>query len=59
MDYLNMDSNMLLSIINMKLRDMYDNLNSLCDDLNISEKSLVNKLKEAGYDYISEVNQFK
>lgn len=59
MDYLNMDSNMLLSIINMKLRDMYDNLKSLCDDLNISEKSLVNKLKEAGYDYISEVNQFK
>ena len=59
MDYLNMDSNMLLSIINMKLRDMYDNLKSLCDDLNISEKSLVDKLKEAGYDYISDVNQFK
>ena len=59
MDYLNIDSNILLSIINMKLRDMYDNLKSLCDDLNISEKSLVNKLKEAGYDYISEVNQFK
>lgn len=59
MDYLNMDSNMLLSIINMKLRDRYDNLKALCDDLNISEKSLVDKLKEAGYDYISDVNQFK
>lgn len=28
-----MDSNMLLSIINMKLRDQYSSLDLLCDDL--------------------------
>lgn len=59
MDYINMDSNMLLSIVNMKLRDMYDSLKSLCDDLDISEKSLTAKLEEAGYEYIKDINQFK
>lgn len=59
MDYLNMDSNMLLSIINMKLRDMYDSLKSLCDDLDISERSLIDKLNEAGYEYVNDINQFR
>lgn len=56
---LNMDPNILVSIINMKLRDFYSSLEDLCDDLNILEDELKNKLKSANYEYIEEQNQFK
>ena len=56
---INMDPNILVSIINMKLRDFYSNLESLCDDLDIREDELKSKLKSAGYEYIKEQNQFK
>jgi biotin operon repressor len=53
------DPEMLLSVVNTKLRDTYDNLESLCDDLDISESEIVEKLKKAGYVYHAETNQFK
>lgn len=56
---MNMDSNILVSIINMKLRDFYSSLQALCDDLNIGEEELKNKLKAADYKYNKEQNQFK
>lgn len=54
-----MDPNMLLSIINMKLRDQYSSLNLLCDDLELSEKDIINKLESIGYNYNESENQFK
>lgn len=54
-----MDPNMLLSIINMKLRDQYSSLNLLCDDLDLSEKDIINKLESIGYNYNISENQFK
>mgnify|MGYP000849105313 CR=1 FL=1 len=59
MNYLNMDPNMLLSIINMKLRDYYSNIENLCDDLDIDINQLNEKLKKAGYVYNSDINQYK
>ncbi|NLK94117.1 MAG: DUF4250 domain-containing protein [Clostridiales bacterium] len=59
MNYLNMDPNMLLSIINMKLRDYYSNIENLCDDLDIDINQLNEKLKKAGYVYKSDINQYK
>lgn len=53
------DPFMLLSWVNMKLRDRYDNLDSLCDDLNLNREELKGKLKEAGFDYMPEINQFR
>lgn len=53
------DPFMLLSWVNMKLRDRYDNLDSLCDDLNLNREELEEKLKEAGFDYMPEINQFR
>lgn len=50
---------MLLSWVNMKLRDRYDSLDSLCDDLNLNREELEEKLKEAGFDYMPEINQFR
>lgn len=56
---LEMDTNILVSIVNMKLRDFYSNLDSYCDDADISKEELINKLSKEGYKYNSELNQFK
>lgn len=56
---LSMDPNILVSIINMKLRDFYSNLSSLCDDLDIEIHELKEKLKDANYEYDIKNNQFK
>ena len=34
------DPAMLLSAVNMKLRDFYDSLDALCDDLDVARESL-------------------
>lgn len=57
--YISMDPNILLSIVNMKLRDFYSNLSSLCDDMDIEEEALKQKLSEIGYKYDDNINQFK
>ena len=57
--YINMNPNILLSIVNMKLRDFYSNLNALCDDLQINEEKLKEKLNSIGYTYDKNINQFK
>ena len=57
--YISMDPNILLSIVNMKLRDFYSNLSTLCDDMEIDEEALKEKLSEIGYEYDDSINQFK
>lgn len=52
------DPMMLLSFVNTKLRDQYSNLNELCDDLNISQDELVQKLSAIDYQYNPELNRF-
>lgn len=52
------DPMMLFSVINMKLRDTYPSLDTLCDDLHVNKTILENKLKEAGFEYSSEHNKF-
>lgn len=56
---LKMDPNILVSMINMKLRDFYSDLDSYCDDMDISRDLIEEKLKSAGYTYNSNINQFK
>ena len=50
---------MLLSMINMKLRDFYPTLDDLCEDLCLDKGNLIEKLAAAGYEYIVEQNQFR
>ena len=57
--YINMNPNILVSIVNMKLRDFYSNLNALCDDMNINQEVLKEKLNSIGYTYDEDINQFK
>lgn len=52
------DPVMLLSVINMKLRDQYSSLSALCDDLDESESDIVGKMEKIGYIYDVENNQF-
>lgn len=52
------DPMMLFSLINMKLRDFYPSLDALCSDLNVNKEDIVNRLKEAGFEYDPEQNKF-
>ncbi|GAA0755606.1 hypothetical protein SDC9_60171 [bioreactor metagenome] len=56
---LSMDPNILLSLVNMKLRDFYSNLSALCEDIDVTEEELIEKLSSIGYKYEKEQNQFK
>ena len=52
------DPIMLLSVVNMKLRDTYSSLDALCDDLDESRADIEKTLSSAGYVYNESVNQF-
>ena len=52
------DPAMLLSAGNMKLRDFYDSLDALGDDLDVARESLEASLASIGYTYDAEKNQF-
>lgn len=52
------DPVMLLSFVNLKLRDYYKNLEALCEDLDIDESELVKKLDGIDYHYDQQRNQF-
>lgn len=52
------DPFMLLSAVNMKLRDCYQNLDLLCDDMDINKDELCKKLNDAGFEYSEENNKF-
>jgi hypothetical protein len=51
MDRLPQDPIMLMSFINLKLRDFYPSLEALCEDLDIDRSELEEKLKTVGYEY--------
>ena len=52
------DPIMLMSFINLKLRDFYPSLEALCDDMEIDRKELEDRLKTAGYEYSEENKRF-
>ena len=52
------DPIMLLSMVNLKLRDFYPTLDALCDDLDEDKAALCAKLSAAGYEYDPRRNQF-
>ncbi len=52
------DPVMLLSFVNLKLRDCYDTLEAMCDDLEMDRARLEEKLAAIDYVYNKENNQF-
>lgn len=52
------DVMMLLSFVNMKLRDRYGSLDEMCSDMQIDRKWLENKLASVGFKYNKAQNRF-
>lgn len=52
------DPAMLLSFINLKLRDYYGSLDSLCEDLNADRQEIIELLASIDYHYDEGKNQF-
>lgn len=52
------DPMMLYSFINMKLRDQYPSLDTLCDDMNINKEELIQKMAAVGFEYSEANNKF-
>lgn len=52
------DPVMLLSFVNLKLRDYYKDLDALCDDLAVSKDEICAKLSQIDYEYDEDANQF-
>ena len=53
------DPNMLLSFMNMMLRDRYSSLEEFCADNDADIDEITEKLKAAGFEYDKELNQFR
>lgn len=53
------EPHLLLSIVNLKLRDCYHSLSDLCEDLDENQKEIEELLKQIDYVYEERVNQFK
>ena len=52
------DPYMLLSVLNMKLRDIYPNFEALCDDMDADPAKIAESMKKIGYEYDPANNQF-
>lgn len=58
MENLPKDPFMLMSAVNMKLRDFYPSLDALCDDQGIDRAELEKVLDAVGFEYDKEQNRF-
>ncbi|MCM2679655.1 DUF4250 domain-containing protein [Echinimonas agarilytica] len=54
-----MDAFMLLSMVNMKLRDEYNSLDSLCSSCDIPKSALKVKMGSIDMEYYPDSNQFR
>lgn len=52
------DAAMLLSFMNLKLRDFYPSLDAFCDDTGEDKKGIEERLAEIDYHYDEKINQF-
>lgn len=52
------DPMILLSVINMKLRDSYSGLDELCEDMEVDREMIEKKLEQIDYRFDEETNQF-
>ena len=53
------DPFILLGVVNSKLRDQYDSLEALFEDMDADQEQLVQTLGAIGYVYHEELNQFR
>lgn len=58
-NYLGMDPNLLVGLVNTELRNHCDSLEDLVKTHHLEEDTLLGKLASAGYLYQSDQNQFR
>ncbi|WP_440903268.1 DUF4250 domain-containing protein [Catenovulum sp. SX2] len=58
-NYQNMDVNLLLSIVNMKLRNSQISLEELCSEYDMNKDILISRLAKLNLSYDPASNQFK
>ena len=58
MDKIPKDPMMLVSFLNLKLRDFYPSLDALCRDMQLDKKEICKKLEKVDYVYDAGRNQF-
>ena len=52
------DPVMLLSFLNLKLRDFYGSLDALCEDLDLNREEILEQMKQIDYGYDEENHRF-
>lgn len=57
-DNLPNDPILLLSVVNTKLRDFYNDLDTLCQEMSVDKAKLIDKLADIDYQYDAKINQF-
>lgn len=57
-DNLPNDPILLLSVVNMKLRDYYKDLDTLCQEMSVDKSKLIDKFADLDYEYDAKTNQF-
>ncbi|WP_348686157.1 DUF4250 domain-containing protein [Aeromonas bestiarum] len=58
-NFATMDVNMLLSLINMQLRDRYDDLDDLCKAQDLDQATLIARLASGDFHYRPDQKQFR
>ena len=53
------DTMLLYSLVNMKLRDEFLDLDDLINYYGVDKKELLDRFSDAGYEYVKGENQFK
>ncbi|WP_297377171.1 DUF4250 domain-containing protein [uncultured Helcococcus sp.] len=59
MNYLELDEAMLYSMVNMKLRDFYRDLEDFCLSENVDQSDFKERLNELGLNYNKDTNQLE
>ncbi len=57
--YQTMDPHLLLGLVNTEMRNHAESLEDLCKTHSLDQEKLISRLAEAGYDYQTEVKQFR
>lgn len=53
------DPAILLSVVNTRLRDRYEDLDAFCEDADVMREELCSRLERLGYRYDARANQFR
>ncbi|MDX1345302.1 MAG: DUF4250 domain-containing protein [Sedimenticolaceae bacterium] len=58
-NYTDMDPGMLYSLVNMRLRNDYSDLQDLVCSLDIDEQAFLEHMRGIGFEYDTEIRQFR